>query len=88
MIRVVIFDSIDGTNPLYCITVGDTVFGMAVPFAKYRFIIQSLYHLRGQAFVNVTMFDANNNENANFSRQVTLRDLVEEFERDEIAVQS
>ena len=88
MIRVVMFDSINGQKPRYAVVRDTEVHGIALEFPDYRFVIQSLYHLLGQAYVHITVYDANNDERPEFRRECTLRTLVEEFERDEMVAET
>jgi hypothetical protein len=69
MIRVWMFDSIDGTNPLYCVDYDghiDSAHAIAISYKELRFALQTLFHLSTNkkirnVQISTTVFDANNN---------------------------
>lgn len=80
MIRVFMFDSINGQKPLYLVNTPE--FGMPTPleYKDYRFMLQTYYHLRGNEndVLHITVFDADNEVFQD--RKLTLREWMDENE--------
>jgi hypothetical protein len=83
MIRVVMFDSINGENPLYNVErrveTEITHNAMACEYKTYRFMLQTIYHLgHSNETVLITVYDANNEVFQD--RKLTLREWMDENE--------